>query len=519
MSGYRGTEIGELCLDKGCPGPTLEHGRNAFEEVTRLDGAQEAHLHLGIADENAPPLGVGQSRGSHSRVAYRGEKPALDNSGGVAKALVRGNPPGCGSGNGLVYADHPEAEIAVRRNLNRRSHVRDRIAAGSGRGYLEPMPAGATVKTLSARRVVTGRGDSAPGTVEITGDTITAVRPLGSAEPEFEVLAPGFIDLQVNGIGRTDVAVAEGDDWTKLGLALLAQGVTTWCPTLVTASSPETEAATKRAAAAKQDNPPAMPRIAGVHLEGPYITVLGAHRPEYAVARIPDDWAETLDPEVKIVTLAPELPGAPEAVTALSRRGILVSLGHSACTAEQAHEAASAGARLVTHAGNATGPFHQRSPGLLGAALTDDRLCVSLIADLEHVHADLLRLAFKSKGSSGVVLVTDSVAISAGTVGPVSITGDGPGRAARLTDGTLAGSALTMPRAISNAVSEAGATLDDAVAAASTTPARLLGLSDRGAIAPGLRADLVALSHSPYGFAVGSVWVAGSVSWSEELHR
>jgi N-acetylglucosamine-6-phosphate deacetylase len=375
------------------------------------------------------------------------------------------------------------------------------------------------VKTLSARRVVTGHGDSSPGTVEITGDRITAVRPIGSSEPEFEVLAPGFIDLQVNGIGETDVAVAGGDDWTKLGLALLAQGVTTWCPTLVTAASAETQAATSRAAAAEREGAPGMPTIAGVHMEGPYITVLGAHRQEYAVAVIPDDWADCLDPEVRIVTLAPELPGATAAISTLSCSGVLVSLGHSACTAEQAHQAATAGARLVTHAGNATGPFHQRSPGLLGAALTDDRLCVSLIADLEHVHADLLRLAFKSKGPSGVVLVTDSVAVAAGTVGPVAITGDAPGRAARLTDGTLAGSALTMPRAISNVVSEAGIALDDAVMAASTTPARLLGLSDRGAIAPGLRADLVALSHSPAGFAVGSVWVAGSVSWSDEGHR
>ncbi len=144
---------------------------------------------------------------------------------------------------------------------------------------------------------------------------------------------------------------------------------------------------------------------------------------------------------------------------------------------------------------------------------------MSLIADLEHVHADLLRLAFKSKGSSGVVLVTDSVAVSAGTVGPVAITGHQPGRAARLTDGTLAGSALTTPRAISNVVSGAGISLEDAVAAASRTPARLLGLADRGAIAPGMRADLVALSRSGGEVSVESVWVAGSVSWSGESRR
>jgi N-acetylglucosamine-6-phosphate deacetylase len=391
------------------------------------------------------------------------------------------------------------------------------VSPQAGRhSYREPMSAGDTIRTVSARSVITGVGSPAPGRVEMIGATITAVGPLGSTEPEFDVLAPGFVDLQVNGIGETDVAVADGgdrgdrdSDWTKLGRALLAQGVTTWCPTLVTAPAAETQAAVGKIAEARMESAPGMPAIAGVHLEGPYITLLGAHRPEYAVDRVPEGWAASLDPEVRVVTLAPEVPGAIEAIAELSRRGVLVSLGHSGCSAEQAHEAATAGARLVTHLGNATGPFHQRSPGLLGAALTDDRLSVSLIADLEHVHADLLRLAFKSKGASGVVLVTDSVAVRAGTVGPVAIAGHEPGRAARLADGTLAGSALTMHQAISNVVSAAGISLEDAVTAASTTPARLLGLADRGAIAPGMRADLVAFSRDDHSVAVEGVWASG----------
>jgi N-acetylglucosamine-6-phosphate deacetylase len=201
-----------------------------------------------------------------------------------------------------------------------------------------------------------------------------------------------------------------------------------------------------------------------------------------------------------------------EAIPSLFKRGVLVSIGHSACTAEQAHRAAEAGARLVTHLGNAMGPFHQRSPGLIGAALTDDRLAVSVIGDLEHVHSDVIRLAFAAKPNGRVVLVTDAVATGYGHVGPVELAEpsgpEGADRAARLPDGTLAGSSLRMDRAVRNAVSVSGVAISRAISAASTTPAMLLGYHDRGAIAPGMRADLVALDRSA-DLAVTAVWIAG----------
>jgi N-acetylglucosamine-6-phosphate deacetylase len=363
--------------------------------------------------------------------------------------------------------------------------------------------------------------------VRVVDGVVSEVGPLDEASEalQFDVLAPGFCDLQVNGIGPIDVAVADGDDWAELGRSLLAQGVTTWCPTLVTAPDGETRTACSRIAAAMKALPPGNPDIAGAHLEGPFITETGAHRKEYVMGRVDPEWAARLDPVVRLVTLAPELPGATAAIPRLCEQGILVSLGHSACTAEVAHEAISLGARLVTHLGNASGALHQRAPGLFGAALCDDRVAVSLIADLEHVHPDILSLAFKAKGSRGVVLVTDSVATDAATVGPVKLTSGPPGAAARLADGTLAGSALTMDRAISNVVARAGASLEEAVEAASTNPARLLGLADRGSIAPGMRADLVALKRSGESspaavepatvepVTVEAVWVAGRLSW------
>jgi len=207
-----------------------------------------------------------------------------------------------------------------------------------------------------------------------------------------------------------------------------------------------------------------------------------------------------------------------DAIASLCEAGVVVSLGHSACTAEQAHTAASAGARLVTHLGNATGAFHQRSPGLLGAGLTDDGLTVGLIADLEHLHPDVLKLAFASKGSNRVVLVSDSVATAAATVGPVELDARIPeGSAARLVDGTLAGSALSMERAVSNCVRFAGVRLEDAVGSASRVPSRVLGLSDRGEIAPGMRADLVALNWSAATeqLSVEAVWVGGLRAWPD----
>lgn len=382
--------------------------------------------------------------------------------------------------------------------------------------------AGSETRTLSAELVIASSGLLSPGVVTIEDGLITHVGPVfdRSLAPEFDVLAPGFCDLQVNGIGAVDVSVAQGGDWTTLGEALLSQGVTTWCPTLVTAPVEETRSACERVALAMKELANRLPLIAGVHLEGPFITVPGAHRKEFVLGSIDPNWVEGLDPPVRVVTLAPDVPGALSAIPRLCEKGVLVSLGHSSCDSDQAHQAISAGARLVTHLGNASGAFHQRAPGLLGAALTDDRVAVSLIADTEHVHPDLLRLAFKAKGPGSVVLVTDAVAAEGGTVGPVAlVAGQDQGSAARLTDGTLAGSTLTMDRAVSNVVTHAGIGIELAVEAASTTPARLLGLNDRGAISAGRRADLVALRRCETGaleepgLRVEAVWVEGRSSW------
>ena len=216
-------------------------------------------------------------------------------------------------------------------------------------------------------------------------------------------------------------------------------------------------------------------------------------------------WIAALPDVVTLTTLGPEAPRAVDAIGAFRAKGVVTSLGHSTATLAQATAATDAGATLVTHLFNGMGALHHREPGLLGAALTDDRLKVSLIADLVHVHAAAIRLAFAAKGPGNVILVTDAVAWRRGEVGgtPLRMVDGAP----RLEDGTLAGSALTMDRAVANVVRHSGVALEDALRAASAAPARLMGLSDRGTIEVGKRADLVALDAD---LRCSATWVGGT---------
>ncbi len=363
---------------------------------------------------------------------------------------------------------------------------------------------------LTARHVVTPDGVLSPGIVELDGDRIAAVSPT-SGVVEDRTLAPGLVDVQVNGIDDVDVASARGADWDRLDHLLLAQGVTTWCPTLVTAPLDRYGARLDRVAAAADrptgpDDPP-RPHIAGAHLEGPFLGGRpGAHPVE--LIRDPDAaWLADLPPVVRLVTLAPEAPGALEAVAVLAGRGVLVSLGHTDATWEQAEAGIDAGARLVTHGFNGMRGLHHREPGMLGAALADDRVAVSLIADGVHVHPQALRIAFRCKPRGRVLLVTDSVAWRGRRVGGIGVENDGT--AARLPDGTLAGAVIGLDRAVGLVVQASGIDLADAVHAASTAPADLLGLGDRGRLAPGARADLIDLDAD---LRCRTTWLAGRVA-------
>jgi N-acetylglucosamine-6-phosphate deacetylase len=363
------------------------------------------------------------------------------------------------------------------------------------------------VTTLAARAVLTPSGLLSPGVIEIHDGRIAAVEPTSGPVPD-RLLAAGFVDLQVNGHDDVDVATADGADWDRMDQLLLAQGVTTWCPTVVTSPLRSYEAVLARIATAR-DRPGAHPAIAGAHLEGPFLGGFrGAHDPRFVVP-IDQDWLRSLPPVVSVVTLGGEVPDALVAVEDLVRRGVLVAIGHSAATYEEAIAAADAGARLVTHLFNAMSPLHHRQPGLVGAALSDERLTPSLIADLVHVHPAVISAAFRARGRAGLVLVTDAVGWRSGRVGGAGVT-KADGDAPRRPDGTIAGSALTMDRAVANVVERAGVALEVALRAASAVPAGLLGLEDRGSLEVGRRADLVALSTD---LGVLGTWVGGDQLW------
>lgn len=354
------------------------------------------------------------------------------------------------------------------------------------------------------KTILRGPIHGVPGanTVLVEGDTITWVgqgKAPSRANEEIiiggdEIIAPGLIDLQVNGFGGFDAA--EGaTSIAAIAESLPPTGVTAFLPTLI--SSPvEVGAEFVAAAGAAGESDGA--RVLGAHLEGPFLnpSYRGVHALENLVEPTAEKVGLVLNARPRFVTIAPEQPGALAAIERLHRAGIVVSAGHSGADFEVGRSAIRAGVRFATHVYNAMTLMHHRRPGIALALLLDQRVTIGLIADREHVHAAVCEQVFRMVGARRIALTTDAVAAAGSPAGDYILSGlrvVSDGKTVRLPDGRLAGSAASMPDLLRVMARLPGVGVARALDLASAVPARVLGERSLGRIKAGACADLVVL--------------------------
>lgn len=307
-----------------------------------------------------------------------------------------------------------------------------------------------------------------------------------------EIVAPGMIDLQVNGAIGREVGPTPGDI-EAISRWLTSTGVTAWLPTVVTADAAFYP---KVFQAWDSIDPHAGAVPLGLHLEGPFLSPKrkGAHQLRYIEAASDDLFDSWLDePSIRLVTLAPERVGGLQRIRTLVERGIITSVGHTDATYDELIAGLDAGATKSTHLFNAMSVMHHRQPGAMIATLVDDRVTAGLIPDGVHSHPATVRLALKAKGIDRIVIVSDMMSacgFGPGTygIGGQAVTVDES--SARLADGTLAGSILTMDQAMRNLVDWTEVTIAEALHMATAVPANVLGDPSRGRLVAGARADL-----------------------------
>jgi N-acetylglucosamine-6-phosphate deacetylase len=379
------------------------------------------------------------------------------------------------------------------------------------------------VTLLANGKVVTPNAVLDPGWIEVVDDRIAGVGegvPARPADVDLggRIVVPGFVDTHVHGGGGASYLTATLEDTARVAEFHRSHGTTTTFASLVSTTAEELERQVVATADLVVDGV-----VAGMHLEGPWISEVrkGAHDP--ACLR-PAERAE-LDRllalgrgTIRMVTLAPELPGGLDAVRRVTEAGVVAAVGHSDADYATVIAAVDAGATVATHLFNGMPPLHHRAPGPVGALLEDERVTVELIADGMHVHPGVIAVAARSAGPDRVSLVTDAMA-AAGMPDGIYNLGHQPvqvenGLVMLVSGESIAGSTLTMDAAFRLAVTQAGQTLTQAARMASTTPARTFGLTEVGALQAGLLADLVVLDSELGAAAVmrrGS-WVSGELT-------
>jgi N-acetylglucosamine-6-phosphate deacetylase len=325
------------------------------------------------------------------------------------------------------------------------------------------------------------------------------------------ILAPGFIDLHIHGGAGHDVMEAGAGALPPVERLLVSHGVSSYFPTTVTAPLDATLSALTRLADAieaagrspQPQNGELRARPLGIHLEGPFISHKrrGVHPPENLLAPSPaafDRFWQAARGHIRVLTIAPELPGALEVITLAASRGVCVSLGHSNADLDAARAGFAAGARHATHTFNAMRPLDHRDPGILGEVLTNSQLSAEIIADGIHVDPVIVQLFLKAKGPEGAVLITDATAATGMPDGRYRL----GSLEVEVKDGrcmvgdSLAGSVLTMDRAVRNVMQFAQWDLQQAMRLATLNPARVAGVKHGGTLQAGAPADLVVLSAS-----------------------
>jgi len=336
--------------------------------------------------------------------------------------------------------------------------------------------------------------------------SVTYIENLSGSSGEDDIdlagkyLVPGFIELQINGGFGKDFTSSPDSIW-EVAQKMPQFGVTSFLPTIITSPL---ETISKAQEIVKQDPGDEFcgAQPLGLHVEGPFINPAkkGTHSEKLiqdGSLEIIKDW--TVDKGIKLVTLAPEQPNALQVVRELVSRGIIVSAGHSNATYDQALQGFEAGISYGTHIFNAQSPLQHREPGLVGALLANDAMPVGIIPDGIHVHPSVIEIVWKIKGSQYLTLVTDAL-VGLGmppgqyTFGDFQIIVDD--QIAKKPDGTISGSILSEDKALRNFIKFTGCSLEEALPTLTSTPARVLGLSDRGRIREGFVADLVVLDEN-----------------------
>ncbi|MGD7044660.1 N-acetylglucosamine-6-phosphate deacetylase [Jeotgalibacillus proteolyticus] len=383
---------------------------------------------------------------------------------------------------------------------------------------------------LKQLMIHTGTGTSIKGDLFIENGKIIEISSSITREADQVIdcsshnwmVVPGFIDLHIHGAAGHDTMDAAPDALHGIARALPQEGTTGFLATTMTQSPDAISAALSNADAFEKENGEA--ELLGIHLEGPFLSPerAGAQPVEFilppSIEQF-DRWLEESGHQIRLVTMAPEQENGLSFVKHLRDKGIIASIGHSDATIEQAIEAAEAGAHQVTHLYNQMSPFHHREPGVVGAAFLEDKLSIEIIVDFVHSHKKAVELAYKQKGAEKVILITDAMRAKGLPAGLYDLGGQQvtvSEKDARLQDGTLAGSILTMEEAVKNIAALTNCSMQELIAMSSANAAKQIGVFDRkGSIDVNKDADLVIMDED---LSIQFTLCRGDIAYKKEVH-